>query len=316
MHLSIYTEYEKISSSTIRSSSTPSAPASAFFQPRQTPRNAPSSSKYRELLLSFIVSNNLPLRLIESHSFRQLVHHLNPAVLTVSRTTVGRDLYRLFCYHKAQLQVELQQYIIGGGWLSITTDTWSARNYSEYAAVIVHWINNNWEMRNTILDVIYLQEPIHSGEYLAEQMINMTDDYCIIPAIFTVTRDNASTNTIMLLEYKKLALAQPITLKQPWAYTAKAGDICCIGHIINIAVQAALASLKATPDERVEAYRLEIGAVWIPTVTENEIITILTKLRCHIYIFRNRCRWKDALKNQCKAASIKVRQLTLDMPVR
>ena len=171
-------------------------------------------------------------------------------------------------------------------------------------------------MRNTILDVIHLQEPIHSGEYLAKQMINVTDDYSITPAIFTVTRDNASTNTTMLLEYEKLASAQPVTLKQPWAYTAKAGDVRCIGHIINIAVQAALASLKATPDERVEAYRLEIRAARIPTVTENEIVTVLAKLRRHIYVFRNRRGWKDALKNQCKAASIKVRQLTLDMPVR
>jgi hypothetical protein len=236
MHPSVHAEYEKISS--IRSSSTPSA--SAFFQPRQAPSNvpsnAPSSSKYRELVLSFVVSNNLPLRLIESHSFRQLVHYLNPAVLTVSRTTIGRDLYRLFCYHKAWLQVELQQHIMNGGRLAITTDTWSARNYSEYAAVTVHWINDNRQMRTTILDVIHLQEPIHSGEYLAEQMMNVTDDYNITPAIFTVTRDNASTNTTMLLEYEKLASTNPISLKQPWACTAKAGDVRCTGHIINIAV--------------------------------------------------------------------------------
>jgi hypothetical protein len=88
-HPLVYAEYDK--SSSIRSSSTPST--SAFFQPRQAPSNAPSSSKYRELVLSFIVSNNLPLRLVESQSFRQLVHHLNPTVLTVSRTTIGRDLY-------------------------------------------------------------------------------------------------------------------------------------------------------------------------------------------------------------------------------
>jgi hypothetical protein len=199
----VHAEYNTISS--IRSSSTPSTSASAFFQPRQAPSNAPSSSKYRELVLSFIVSNNLPLRLIESQSFRQLVHHLNPTVLILSRTTIGRDLYRLFCYHKARLQVELQQHITSGGRLAITTDTWSARNYSEYAAVTVHWINDNWQMRNTILDVIHLQEPIHSGEYLAEQLINVTDDYSITPAIFTITRDNASTNTTMLLEYEKLA---------------------------------------------------------------------------------------------------------------
>ncbi|KFY91845.1 hypothetical protein V500_04432 [Pseudogymnoascus sp. VKM F-4518 (FW-2643)] len=158
---------------------------------------------------------------------------------------------------------------MNGGRLAITTDTWSARNYSD-----------------------------------------------ITPAIFTVTRDNASTNTTMLLEYKKLASTNPISLKQPWAFIAKAGDVRCIGHIINIAVQAALASLKATPDERVEAYRLEIGAARIPLVAENDIVTVLAKLQRHIYMFRNRCGWKDALKNQCKAASIKVRQLTLDMPLQ
>jgi hypothetical protein len=139
------------------------------------------------------------------------------------------------------------------------------------------------------------------------------DDYSITPAIFTVTRDNGSTNTTMQLESEKLASTNPISLKQPWAFTAKAGDVRCIGHIINIAVQAALASLKATPDERVEAYRLEIGAARIPLVAENDIVTVLAKLRRHIYVFRNRRGWKDALKNQCKAASIKVRQLTLDM---
>ncbi|KFZ19521.1 hypothetical protein V501_00632 [Pseudogymnoascus sp. VKM F-4519 (FW-2642)] len=134
-------------------------------------------------------------------------------------------------------------------------------------------------MRTTILDVIHLQEPIHSGEYLAEQIISVTDDYNITPAIFT-------------------------------AFRAKAGDVRCIGHIINIAVQAALASLKATPDERVEAYRLEVGAARIPTgistAAEYEIMSVLAKLRRHIYVFRNRRGWKDALKNQCRATGIEV----------
>ena len=91
-------------------------------------------------------------------------------------------------------------------------------------------------MRTTILDVIHLQEPIHSGEYLAEQMMSVTDDYNITPAIFTVTRDNASSNTTMLLEYERLASIAPTSLKQPWAFIAKAGDVRYIRHIINIAV--------------------------------------------------------------------------------
>ena len=38
-------------------------------------------------------------------------------------------------------------------------------------------------MRNIILDIVHLEEPIHSGDYLAEQLINVTNDYGITPGI-------------------------------------------------------------------------------------------------------------------------------------
>lgn len=315
MHPEEHAECNKLQqSSSIRGSSR--ASSSAFFEPRKVPVNAVKASKYRELLLAFVVSNNLPLRLVESPSFRQMIHHLNPTVITVGRTTIQRDLYRMFCYHKAKLQNELKQHVINGGRLSLTTDCWSARNYSNYAAVTVHWIDDNWKIRTTILDIVHLQEPIHSGEYLAEQILSVTDDYSITPSIFTVTRDNASANTVMLAEYEKLATKHEVTLQQPWSFTTQEGDVRCIGHIINLAVQAALKSLKAEPAEQVDAYRLEQGAARVPQLAENATVAVLAKLRRHIYVFRNRRVWKDALKKQCEAATIQYRQLSLDMPVR
>jgi hypothetical protein len=125
--------------------------------------------------------------------------------MTISRTSIARDLYRLFCNHKAKLQAELQEHVINGGRLALTTDTWSAQNYSDYAAITVHWINVNWQMKNIIFDVVHLEEPIHSGDYLAEQLINVTNDYRITPGIFTCTRDNASANTVMLSQFEALA---------------------------------------------------------------------------------------------------------------
>jgi hypothetical protein len=58
-------------------SSSPLSSASSFFEPRpRNPQVQPAQAqasnrraKYRELLLSFVVSNNLSLRLIKSHSF-------------------------------------------------------------------------------------------------------------------------------------------------------------------------------------------------------------------------------------------------------
>ena len=206
-----------------------------------------SRTKYRELLLSFVVSNNLSLRLIESYSFHQLVQFLSPSTLSISSRTLHRELQRQFSYHRGLLQLELQSHITHGGRISITTDAWTARNYTEYAAVTGHWINEKWQHRCVLLDVIHLQEPIHSGEYLAQELAAVTDSFEITGAIFTCTRDNASANTVMLSEYEKIASKQHTTIQQPWTFTVKEGDVRCIAHIINLAVQATLKSLKASP---------------------------------------------------------------------
>ena len=38
---------------------------------------------------------------------------------------------------------------------------------------------------------------------------------------------------------------KPDNIQQPWSFTRKEGDVCCIGHVINLAVQEALKTLKA-----------------------------------------------------------------------
>jgi hypothetical protein len=305
--------------------SSPSSSASSFFEPRRLgihaakePRASANPAKYRELVLSFIVSNNLSLRVIESHSYRQIIQFLSPSVLSLSARTLHRDLQRQFSHHRAALQIELHSHISNGGRISITTDAWSARNYTQHAAVTAHWINEKWQQKSRLLDIIHLKEPIHSGEYLAQELAIVTDSMDITGAIFTCTRDNASANTVMLEEYEKLAGDHETSTQQPWTFTVKEGDVRCVAHIINLAVQAALKSLKADPDAEIEAYRCEQGVARIPRSMDahTEIMNTLAKLRRHIYVFRNRRAWKDALQKQIQAIGLKPQQLSLDMPVR
>lgn len=300
--------------------SSASSSTSSFFSPRSLATSKPSSnpSKYKELLLQFVVSNNLSIRLVESYSFHQLVQFLSPATTSISARTLHRELQRQFSYHRGQLRLELNSHIKRGGRISITTDAWSARNYTDYAAITAHWINDKWQQQSRVLDVIHLQEPIHGGEYLAQQLAMVTDDMGITGAVFTCTRDNASANTVMLAEYEKIAKDQEVTTQQPWTFRVKEGDVRCIAHIINIAVQDALKTLKAAPAEQAESYRCEQGAARIPRSSESniEVMNTLGKLRRHIYVFRNRRQWKDALQRQTVAAGLKKLQLSLDMPVR
>jgi len=60
--------------------STDSSPAS-FFMPKRTKQLGFNEEKYKELLLDFLASNNLALRLVERPSFQALVEFLNSLVI-------------------------------------------------------------------------------------------------------------------------------------------------------------------------------------------------------------------------------------------
>jgi hypothetical protein len=49
---------------------------------------------------------------------------------------------------------------------------------------------------------------------------------------------------------------------------------------------------------------------------QDEIISALSKLRCYVYIFRNRQQFKSQLEQQLRAVGMKLKFLVLDMPVR
>jgi hypothetical protein len=68
------------------------------------------------------------------------------------------------------------------------------------------------------LDIVHFQNLIHSDEYLTEQLLKVTNDFNITEYIFTITRDNATTNNSMLDEFetaiKEQFNAKPNNLQQ------------------------------------------------------------------------------------------------------
>jgi hypothetical protein len=79
-------------------------------------------TKYQALLLDFVVSNNLALQVIDLQSYRHLIQYCNPTVLTISTSTLNRDLDQTFIVAQNTFKAELQEYIKGSSRISITTD--------------------------------------------------------------------------------------------------------------------------------------------------------------------------------------------------
>ena len=164
-------------------SSSQTSNAATFFTPRLSKPIESTieafQTKFRALLLDFVVSNNLALRIVDSQSHRWLIQHCNASVISISKQTLIRDLDKTFLSAQNTLKVELQEHVKVGGRISITTDGWTATNSKEFIAVTGHWINKDWKQRSQLLDIVYLKDPLHSGEYIAEQLLSVTDDFNI-----------------------------------------------------------------------------------------------------------------------------------------
>jgi hypothetical protein len=164
----------------------------------------------------------------------------------------------LFNASRELLILKLAKHIELGGRIYITTDSWIARNYKSFTAVIGHWINSDWTHNSKLLDIIELVDLIHFREYLVEKLSKIIDSLEITYTVFIVTRDNATSNNSMLDEFESLAdeywksrLNHPYQL---WSFTQKEGDIRYIGHVINLAIQEAMTQLKATPSNVTKTY--------------------------------------------------------------
>jgi hypothetical protein len=112
-------------------------------------------------------------------------------------------LKKTFEKGRESLKIELQKHIASEGRISLTTDCWSARNYKDFIAITVHWINSKWEHKSYILEVLELQDPVHSGAYMTQLLLQVTNDFGITNSIFTVTRNNASPNNVILNGFKE-----------------------------------------------------------------------------------------------------------------
>ena len=79
----------------------------------------------------------------------------------------------------------------------------------------------------------------HSGEHLATILVKVLEDYNIVDKLHCITSDNASNNLNMVKEVERLLEECDIE----WDHTKY--HIPCITHVINIAVQKFLASIKS-----------------------------------------------------------------------
>jgi hypothetical protein len=193
---------------------------------------------YRRLLAEFIVESSSAFSIVEYPTFHKLVRYMQSQAPLVGRRTVQRDIIELHDEKKEEVKQELASHTGKGGHVSLTMDAWTANNHIPYLGVTAQWIDHSWRIQNKVLAFRRLRGS-HTGENLAAVVHNVLQDWKLVPFLRAITADNASVNDKF---FKCLERVEP-QLKRSNT------QVRCMAHVINLAAQMILKTLKATAPE-------------------------------------------------------------------
>lgn len=173
-----------------------------------------------------------------------MVKTLNPEAKTISDKTVHADLMAAFDIMFNEIKVEVNAV---PGKISITMDLWTSKNFLSFMAIRGHWLDDHWSYQSKLLDFSYV-EADHSGANLSKILNECLVRYGIpYSKILGITLDNASNNNTLF----DFLMAITDDLSEETCH------VRCLAHIINLAAQDILASLKVPQLDNNEEFDYE-----------------------------------------------------------
>ena len=213
-----------------------------------------------QALLRLIVHHDLPLNAIEWPELHTFVSTLNFTVkpwLWKSHSTLAARIDETFTAKKTQLKNVLQQ---SRSLIHITTDTWHSPNHKELQAITASFVTNEGSHQKALLDLCELPEG-HAGAQVAPFVLETLKDYQIEHKLGYLTADNHGANDTLCE-----ALAKEVVDWKPSERRLR-----CVGHIINLAVQAFFHATNA------EAIELAISQATAPATSIDEQLVLLSE---------------------------------------
>lgn len=186
------------------------------------------------LLVTLIVVRNLPFLMVEWKEFIALCQALNPeaaSVLPKSRTVIPKLISERYNLYKDIVRKKLQS-----SWSSIhfSLDIWTSPNRHLFLGICAHFIERQSDkLSKALLALRTIGD--HSGRTQFTILLPVLEDYNIVNKIGSIVGDNHGANdTLCRMISKHMKDAVNI------AWDATTQRTRCIGHIINLAVQAFL----------------------------------------------------------------------------
>lgn len=161
-----------------------------------------------------------PFSIVEDYGFRKFVNSLNPSYEIPSRKTISNTLLEANYEEIYNLCKRLitDETIMA---VTLTTDSWTSRNTENFLAVTCHFITEEFELRNVLLECSTYAES-HTSKNLAKELKKTFDEWNISSKILLMVSDNAANI--------KKAIKDELQMKH----------FGCYAHTINLILQDSL----------------------------------------------------------------------------
>jgi hypothetical protein len=195
--------------------------------------------KRENCIIKMFVNQNLPFSLMDTDDFRefQAVFGVN----LFSATTLKRRISSLFSSSREEL-INLLDRTCNS--IAISLDGWTSPNQEAFIGIIGHWIDNNFNYHERLLDFRH-EGRSHSGENMTEFVMTTLEELHLQSKLLSITCDSASNNGSMakLLNdrLEELVNTGVIASKK---FDGEHSFIHCLAHIINLIVRSLLEELK------------------------------------------------------------------------
>uniref|UniRef100_A0A3B3XPC0 Uncharacterized protein n=1 Tax=Poecilia mexicana TaxID=48701 RepID=A0A3B3XPC0_9TELE len=182
------------------------------------PTTSPRSQKITETIVYFICQDLRPYTVVENAGFRLMVNAMEPRYQIPTREHLTKVCVpRLYAQTKAHVKASIDS----AERVALMCDGWTSRTTEAYVTITAHFINEEWELVNYVLQTTDMPES-HTRQNLAEHLRKALTEWGITEKDPVIVTDNASNMSIAAAE------------------AAFSLHVKCYAHTLNLAAQRAL----------------------------------------------------------------------------
>ncbi|PSS17646.1 Zinc finger BED domain-containing protein [Actinidia chinensis var. chinensis] len=186
-------------------------------------------------LARMIILHGYPLSMVEHVGFRLFVKNLQPLFELVTFNQVEADCIEIYQKEKQKLYEVVDKL---RGKISLSADTWAAKEDTNYLSLTAHFIDDDWQLKRKVLNFLMV-DPSHTEDMISEMIMTSLMDWDIDRKLFSMTFDSSSTHDNVVNRIRDRLSQNRFLLCNGQLF-----DVRCAANIIKLMVQDALEALS------------------------------------------------------------------------